>query len=264
MNLNEKFISQVLAVIFLVTLPSVVPLKAISQPDQTEQNWGRQKENGGGRNWEDIETVILNRSGLFERPKRSGGSRSGNGENTDFCPISPQILVEKDQNNSENTDNSTVEIWSNQPLFVWQENNTKNTAVVVYSAQDSKKVWDQEVNSEDNFIVYDNQTPLQPGVTYQWHLLRLDSQFQANGAKVSFKIMDAEKRAEISQGLKAIEQQFEGESAEIIALAKANYFIDKGLWSDALQVMFLVDNPSPALQQAIDRIKSHNFCPSST
>jgi hypothetical protein len=265
MNLNKQLISQVVIVIFLVTLPSVVPLKAVSESPPSENNGGgRQPVPGGGRSWQEIETVFLNRSGLFERPKRSGGSRSGDQENTGFCPISPQSLVEKDQNNSDNMDNSPVEIWSDQPLFIWQEDQAERQAVVVYSAQGSEKIWSQEVDSEDDFIVYNDATPLQAGETYQWHLLRLDTQIQPNSAKVSFKIMDADKRELISQELMAIEQQFEGESAEKIALAKANFFVGKGLWSDALQVMFLVENPTPELQQAIDRIKSHNFCQETT
>jgi|GEM_PF-773399 hypothetical protein len=261
MNLNKKFISQALIIICIVTLPSILPLKAVSQ---SQGVFSREKEPGGGRSWEEIETVFLNKSSPFERPPRPAGSRSGNQGNTEFCPISPQGLVDPDPSHSESTVDSPIEIWSDRPLFIWQEDREKSQAVVVYSAQGSDRIWSQEVDPEDNFIVYNNETPLQAGATYQWNLLLLDSQFQQNFANITFKVMDADKRELISKELMAIEQQLEGESAEVIALEKANYFIEKGLWSDALQVMFLVDNPSPALQQAIDRIKSHNFCQTET
>ncbi len=262
MNLNKKLTSQLLIIICLVTLPSVLPLKAVSQSPQTEENFGRKKEPGGGRTWEEIETVFLNKSGILGRPKRSGGSRGENRGNTELCLISPQSLVDQDTNNTENINNDPIEVWSNRPLFIWQANNAENNPieVLLYQAQDANSFWSQEVDTDDNFIMYNDETPLAAGKIYQWHLLKLDSQFPDNSTKVAFKIIEAEEREVINQDLLAIEQQLQGESAEKIALKKANYFIAKDLWSDALQVMFSVENPSAELQQAIDRIKFHNFC----
>lgn len=50
-----------------------------------------------------------------------------------------------------------------------------------------------------------------------------------------------------------------GASKEAIALEKAAYFAEQELWSDFLQVMFAVENPSPALAKFHDQI-SEQLC----
>jgi hypothetical protein len=61
--------------------------------------------------------------------------------------------------------------------------------------------------------------------------------------------MEQEERDRISAELKNIENQLESASAspEVIALAKANYFADHNLWSDVLQQIYSVPEPSSEL-----------------
>ena len=68
---------------------------------------------------------------------------------------------------------------------------------------------------------------------------------------VPFKVMEAPQRNQIAVELRALErlQKNKGADAEKIALSKANYFAQKGLWSDALQQVYSVPNPSPELLQ---------------
>ena len=55
----------------------------------------------------------------------------------------------------------------------------------------------------------------------------------------------------VSQELAALENQMQGEGAteSEIAIAKADYFVNQQLWSDALQQLYTVENPSPELTQ---------------
>ncbi|MGB3404061.1 MAG: DUF928 domain-containing protein [Microcoleaceae cyanobacterium] len=233
----------------------------IGETAQNNEDGGiftREKEAGGGRSWEQIEIVLLNRSGVFNRKKRSGGSRSGNPE---LCLISPQKLVEK--NTAENATETPIEVWSDRPLFIWQENSVNKQMVIIYSAEGEQEIWSKEVTSGDNSVAYDHSSPLQPGEMYRWQLSLQDSiQFPTQSVEIPFKVMETQKREAIQQDLQAIESQLSGETVEVIALEKANYFIEKDLWSDALQIMFSVDNPSEELRETINQIKSHNFCSS--
>ncbi|MEB3215789.1 MAG: DUF928 domain-containing protein, partial [Nostocales cyanobacterium 94392] len=49
-------------------------------------------------------------------------------------------------------------------------------------------------------------------------------------------------------------QKSKGANAEKIAFTKAEYFTQKGLWSDALQQAYSVPNPSRELSQIIKDI----------
>jgi hypothetical protein len=262
MNLIKKLTNKLLIVFLILSFPSVLPIKAISQSNQQQElftqeeggSLGREKREGGSHNWETIETVLLNRSGVFNRPKRGGGSRSGNPE---LCLISPQKLVAKNRN--ENATETEIEVWNNRPLFIWQENTLNNQIVILYSAEGEQEIWNQEATPGENYIAYDHSDALQPGEMYQWQLSQ-NVQVPSESVKIPFKVMEAQKREAIQQDLQTLEQQLSEESTEVIALEKANYFIEKNLWSDALQIIFSVDNPSAELQQTINQIKSHNFC----
>jgi hypothetical protein len=46
--------------------------------------------------------------------------------------------------------------------------------------------------------------------------------------------------------LTVVERTMKGQSVEDIAVAKAEIFVEKDLWSDALQVLYEVEKPSTA------------------
>ena len=66
--------------------------------------------------------------------------------------------------------------------------------------------------------------------------------------------MSAPQRNRIGAELRLIEKLHKDKSPEKIALTKAKYFAEKGLWSDALQQAYSVPNPSPELSQMIEDI----------
>ena len=273
MNLSKKLTNKLLIIFLMLSFLSILPLKGISQSSDREESlsqesikaqnnegggiFAREKEPGGGHNWEEIKTVFLNRKSPFERPKPAGGSRSGNAP---LCLISPHKLVEKET--VENAAETPIEIWSDRPLFIWQ-NGLNNQMVVVYSADGEKEIWSQEAASGKNTVMYDGD-PLQPGESYQWNLSQSNGQFSSDPVeiKIPFKIMETDKREAIRLDLQQIDSRLAGESIDVIASEKANYFIEKELFSDALQIMFSVDNPSEELEKTINEIQSHTFCSS--
>ena len=66
-------------------------------------------------------------------------------------------------------------------------------------------------------------------------------------------------REKITSELSTLETklQTEGATTEDIGIAKADYFVEQQLWSDALQQLHSVENPSPNLTQKIADIKQY-------
>jgi hypothetical protein len=74
--------------------------------------------------------------------------------------------------------------------------------------------------------------------------------------------MDSEKRRGITNDLTKLDASLKQERATVekIALEKANYFAGREMWTDALQQLYSVPNPSPELLQTIKNIEAYNFC----
>ena len=72
---------------------------------------------------------------------------------------------------------------------------------------------------------------------------------------------DGDRRATIESELKALSEKYPGISAEKIALLRANYFMEKGLFGDAYQELFSVAKPSTELRKNLEEIKKAEFCP---
>jgi len=64
-------------------------------------------------------------------------------------------------------------------------------------------------------------------------------------------VMDSQQRDLITIDLNTLDNQLKAKKVnhEAIALAKANYFVQNQLWSDALQQAYSVEKPSPELAQ---------------
>ena len=79
----------------------------------------------------------------------------------------------------------------------------------------------------------------------------------ANASSV-FQVVAVEQRQPIADQLQAIaaQSQASGQSQEAIAIQKAQYFADQNLWSDALQSLYAIDQPSPKMAQSIQQIES--------
>ncbi|MEH2263295.1 DUF928 domain-containing protein [Nostoc sp.] len=172
------------------------------------------------------------------RPHK-GGSRPTVGNPNDICMISPD------------EPKTTRVVWSDRPLFIWQ--GQVNKIVVL---KNTRKKWTQPVTETQNISTYTADEPLQPGETYEWRVFFEDSL----SLSVNFQVMEAQQRDRITADLQNLEKQLKAENKdpEAIALAKAKYFAENQLWSDALQQAYSVQFRSDELQKMIKNID--NLC----
>ncbi|HEY9657245.1 MAG TPA: hypothetical protein V6C65_02190 [Allocoleopsis sp.] len=164
------------------------------------------------------------------RPRKGLGGRDGG-----VCAVSPGLLED------ENT------VWSDRPLFLWQIN-TEGIVLqrLTVIDQEGRILWEKPLAATDQGVVYEG-TALQPGQFYQWQL-----QWTAEGAEQSadytFQVMPSDRRNQITTELQALNQtlQASGASAETIAQQQADYLTEQEqpLWSDALKLLYTVENPS--------------------
>jgi hypothetical protein len=184
---------------------------------------------------------------LFKSPENRLITRG-----SEVCPISPGNLGEQ-------------VIWSDRPLFIWQ-GKIPQSKINVYSAEvnynysrDRQVVWQETIPAKTQTITYAGEK-LQPGFTYDW-------EFISNGKTYNptFILMEQSQRQAIATELTALESQLKASSktAEDIAIAKADYFLQQQLWSDALQQLYSVSNPSPDLTDKIKNIEQY-LCRSTT
>ncbi len=188
---------------------------------------------------------------IFTRKKSNKGSRG------EICPIAPQKLI--DQSSSNSTEEEIQQVWSDRPLFLWKVKNGVATQVELLIPGDKQAFWQREIKSGETHIIYDGE-PLQPGLLYQWQLTVKAPYKKVR--RVNFQVMEQQPRDRITAELAQLEAQLKQKaaSAEVIALDKANYFVEKELWSDALRELYSVPTPSAELTQAVAQIQSNDFC----
>ena len=174
---------------------------------------------------------------LFQgRKEPSMGSRNGY-----ICLVSPGLLEKENV------------IWSDRPLFLWW-GTLSSLEIRLYSpfnpAVDSEILWTQQLTANSSVanaqsVPYTGES-LQPGETYDWELVNPSSSYRL---RRSFQVMDLAPRQRIAADLEALTVRLKATGAgdEEIALEHANYFAQRGFWSDALQVIYEVKNPSPEL-----------------
>lgn len=167
---------------------------------------------------------------------RKAGSRPLQGNIETTCMISPDA-PEK-----------TRVIWSTRPLFLWKGKVEK----VALNKNIDTTLWSQEIKPGQKFANYTGKS-LQPGETYYWVVFNENSQNQPSG-NVPFQIMQVQQRQVINNELTALEKQHQGKGSEAIALKKTQYFVQKELWSDALQQAYSVENPSADLRKIREEI----------
>ncbi len=151
------------------------------------------------------------------------------------CPIAPGLI-------------ETLTLWHDRPLFLWQGQGNQ-IRVRDYNQRD-QILWEQAVTGQ-SAIAYAGSAALQPGQLYQWQVISIDATPTNRPTPdrnwATFRMLSTEQRQDIDTALRSLEQQLQQQkaSAEDSALSKANFFVDRGLWSDALQVISTVSNPSP-------------------
>ncbi|PSB25000.1 hypothetical protein [Stenomitos frigidus] len=150
------------------------------------------------------------------------------------CPISPGLI-------------ETLNIWHDRPLFIWQGQGSQ-LRVRDYNQRD-RVLWERTITDQAP-VRYDGQAALQPGQLYQWQIMATDpatpNRLANQKTWETFRVLPAEQRQAIGTALRTLEQRLQQQnaSAEDIALIKAEFFADQDLWSDALQVIYEVSNPS--------------------
>ena len=166
----------------------------------------------------------------------------------EVCPISPGNVGEQ-------------VIWSDRPLFIWQGKIPQST-INLYSSsanfnyeQDEQLFWSWSgtVPPDSQGIVYGGRQ-LQPEFIYDWEFIAFDKTY-----RTTFILMEQSQRDAIATELEVIENKLEanGATAEEIAIVKADYFVNKQLWSDALQQLYSVENPSVNLSDKKQEIETY-------
>lgn len=218
-NLTKKFFSTLLITASLTSV--VIPVTYAQQKPQPTNTQSNQKP----KRKTSILAAILS---LLKKPENRRITR-GN----ELCSISPGNLGKE-------------LMWSDRPLFIGRGETGKST-VNLYSSsanfnyeQDEQLIWSQAIAANSVSIAYNGES-LQPGFRYDW-------EFVTNGEthRSTFVMMTEQERQAIAQDLAAIENRSvaEGKSKEEIAIAKADYLVQKQLWSDVLQHLYSVENPS--------------------
>ena len=186
-------------------------------------------------------SILQSLIGLFKTPKNRLISRGG-----EVCLIAPGQLGEQ-------------VIWSDSPLFIWQ-GDIPQSQIGLYSAsvnfnyqQQEQLLWQQTVPANSQTMAYKGEK-LKPGLTYDW-VLSVDDKTYRPG----FILMEQDERQKIAKELNALESQLRLEAAneEDIAIAKADYFIKRELWSDAIQQLHTIKQPSAHLLDKIKDIKQY-------
>ena len=203
---NTRKLSVVKSCLLLATVSSLVIFPAVVMSPDTALS----SETLQTSSWQDV----FNINTLFQRKRRRAAARGM----SNFCPISPGMP------------NETTQIWSDRPLFIWQ--GQIQTIIVRASGSDTDNLWNQPIVADQQSKTYAGEK-LQPGQTYEWIVYRGDDALPS----VSFQVIEAQQRDRITAQLQTLEQQLQtkGANKEAIALAKAKYFANLQLWSDALQ-----------------------------
>ena len=189
------------------------------------------------------------------RPRGEGGRRGG------LCAVSPGS--DRLQNN--------YTIWNDRPLFIWQADGEMVVhRLRVFQVDTEELMGEQSLLPTDQSARYTGK-PLQPGKVYSWELqfsrkLRSD---QPTGLKTpvletvnhNFQIMINPKRKQIDMDLDLLRINLETIKAnsDTIVIHNAQHFVNEGLLSDALQVLYTIDRPSPRITDMLKTLLK-NVC----
>ncbi len=231
-NLTKKFLSTVL---ITITITSVaIPVTQAQQDTRATNSQSKKKPQKSTS----ILAAILR---MLKSPENRLITRGD-----ELCPISPGNLGEQ-------------LIWSDRPLFIWQ-GQTPQSKVNLYSSsanfnyeRDEQLVWSQSITANSVSIAY-NGEPLNPGFIYDWEFVTAGKTYRS-----TFVMMTEEERQAIARDLAAIENRAlaEGKGNEEIAIAKADYLAQKQLWSDVLQQLYTIENPSLDLVSKTEDIEQY-------
>ena len=220
-----------LSISFLIIAANLLPTAIYAQENAANTNAPKQKTT----------SILQSILSLLKSPENRLITRGD-----EVCPISPGNLGEQ-------------VIWSDRPLFIWQ-GEIPQSEITLYSStsnynyeQDDQAVWNQTIPPQTTTIAYAGEQ-LQPGFSYDWEFISGEKTYRP-----TFILMEESAREKITAELTALETELQNSNAtaEEIAIATADYFIQQQLWSDAMQQMYTVENPSNNLKSKITEIEQY-------
>jgi hypothetical protein len=175
---------------------------------------------------------------IVSRKKSPGSSRT----TSQFCPIAPAVLETKNV------------IWSDRPLFAWR-GKISSLQVRPYVAdtlfEDQSLLWEPKADELQQGAVY-AKTSLQPGQRYDWQVIYgLEGGDKPIKLRRTYQVMASPQRDRISTALQTLESQLksDGATGDEVTLARAKYFLEQDLWSDAFQQIYPIRHHSPEMMQ---------------
>jgi Domain of Unknown Function (DUF928) len=129
-------------------------------------------------------------------------------------------------------------LWHEQPLFTWKG---ESAVIMVRDYQTREVIWSESIDSKAQQVNYRGKTALTAGKLYEWQVLGPNPADSDRNVWTAFKIMPTDEQQVIDRELNALTKTGEKEA---IVLEKADYFAEKNLWSDAIQVLYSVDQVS--------------------
>lgn len=234
LGVNFSFLFLMIPILSTVPIQAAIKQQNISLPKITNNLYL-------ALSWADIFNI-------FRRHKTPGG---GKGE---ICAILPQALV-----NLSNNQKGTEEIWTDKPVFFWR--GVGVTQIDIFERGKDEIFATLKVKKGLTKIKYYGKS-LQPGQSYTWQITAEVRGIPIKDTGSNFTMMDSKERASITDDLTKLETRLkkQGDSVEKIALGKADYFANKEMWTDVLEQLYSVQNPSPQLVNTIKNIEGHNFC----
>ncbi len=246
---NSKIFSRLLLTTLLITSSSLLfSQKAIAfESKLITQNNSQTTDENEQKNQSNVVSKSRNQSSILEslwkllKVKREQEPALSSRSN--ICEVTPGLLGDVNV------------IYSDRPLFLWQ-GNVANVKINLYTPfsleQEQQILWSQTIENQSDKVFYTGKA-LKAGKIYDWELVVKP---QSNQRRISFQIMNTQKRDRISLELEQLKTELTtvGATNEQITLAKANYFAQQDLWSDVIQELFTVENPSPTLSNNIQEI----------
>ncbi|MEM8504531.1 MAG: hypothetical protein AAF716_15415 [Cyanobacteria bacterium P01_D01_bin.1] len=140
-------------------------------------------------------------------------------------------------------------VWHQNPVFVWRGEIAR---MEVVDGVTDAVVWEYEPSPEQISVAYAGET-LRAGRSYLW---RVYDDIESTSPTIfpPFAVMSSIRRQLIANGLAVAESKVEADSA----IARTEYFALRGMPTDALQSLFLIESPNEELIEArretVDRL----------
>lgn len=169
-----------------------------------------------------------------------GGEGRGGTRSDDLCPI---VLSQ----------NKTTLIFNKNPLFIWEGEAQR---ITVIGENEDTEPWPKNVSIEETRIPYNGET-LEPGKIY--HVVFYNGDYDSD--PYPFVLVDGDRRKKIESELQVLEREIESLSVEDAAMRLANFFLKRGLFLDALEAVYsLEDVYRDEFRQEIQPMLREEFC----